>query len=99
MEAAVSCGRCTSPKSSRHGGCTMRRDTRPACRGTHSLVQVAAHALRGASPLLEQARPLLEQVAPFAHAVADTLDPHSAAAEDVGALRHRRPDGDGAPPG
>ena len=34
MEAAVSCGRCTSPKSSRHGGCTMRRDTRPACRGT-----------------------------------------------------------------
>ena len=27
-----------------------------------SLVQVAAHAIRGASPLLEQARPLLEQV-------------------------------------
>ena len=40
-----------------------------------SLVQVAAHAIRGASPLLEQVRPLLEQVAPFAHAVADTLDP------------------------
>ena len=51
-----------------------------------SLAQVAAHALRGASPLLEQARSLLEQVSPFTHAVADTLDPHSAAADDVGAL-------------
>ena len=27
----------------------------------NSLMQVAAHAIRGASPLLEQARPLLEQ--------------------------------------
>ena len=52
----------------------------------HSLVQVAAHALRGASPLLEQARPLLEQVSPFAHAIADTLDPRNAAAADVGLL-------------
>ncbi|MCK1281580.1 FAD-dependent oxidoreductase [Bradyrhizobium sp. 61] len=51
-----------------------------------SLAQVAAHALRGASPLLEQASSLLEQVSPFTHAVADTLDPHSAAADDVGAL-------------
>ena len=33
-----------------------------------SLMQVAAHAIRGASPLLEQARPLLEQVAPFVNA-------------------------------
>jgi geranylgeranyl pyrophosphate synthase/uncharacterized protein with NAD-binding domain and iron-sulfur cluster len=40
-----------------------------------SLVQVAAQALRGASPLLEQVRPLLEQVAPFGHAIADSLDP------------------------
>jgi len=51
-----------------------------------SLAQVAAHALRGASPLLEQASSLLEQVSPFTHAVADTLDSHSAAADDVGAL-------------
>ena len=51
-----------------------------------SLVQVAAHALRGASPLLEQARSLLEQVSPFAHAIADTLDPRSAAAGDVSLL-------------
>ena len=39
-----------------------------------SLVQVAAHAMRGASPLLERARPLLEHVAPFANAAADALD-------------------------
>ena len=45
----------------------------------NSLVQVAAHATRR-SPLLEQVRPLLEQVSPFGHAVADTLDPRSAAA-------------------
>ena len=31
----------------------------------NSLVQVAAQAIRGASPLLERARPLLEHVAPF----------------------------------
>ena len=42
--------------------------------------------MRGASPLLEQARPLLEQVAPFGYAIADTLDPRSAAAGDVGLL-------------
>ena len=39
-----------------------------------SLMQVAAHAMRGASPLLEQVRPLLEQVAPFVNAVAGALD-------------------------
>ena len=48
-----------------------------------SLAQVAAHALRGGSPLLEQARPLLELVSPFTHAVADTLDPR---ADDVSVL-------------
>jgi geranylgeranyl pyrophosphate synthase/uncharacterized protein with NAD-binding domain and iron-sulfur cluster len=48
-----------------------------------SLVQVAAHALRGCSPLLEQARPLLELVSPFTHAIADTLDPR---ADDVSVL-------------
>ena len=39
-----------------------------------SLMQVAAHALKGASPLLDQVRPLLEQVAPFVYPVADALD-------------------------
>ncbi len=39
-----------------------------------SLMQVAAHAIRGASPLLEQVRPLLEQVVPFVNPVADALD-------------------------
>src|SRR5262245_23135783 len=52
----------------------------------NSLIQVAAHAIRGASPLLEQARPLLEQVSPFGHAVADTLDPRSPRAGDVSVL-------------
>ena len=40
-----------------------------------SLMQVAAHALRSASPLLEQVRPLLEQIAPFVNPLADALDP------------------------
>jgi geranylgeranyl pyrophosphate synthase/uncharacterized protein with NAD-binding domain and iron-sulfur cluster len=48
-----------------------------------SLVQVAAHALRGGSPLLEQARPLLELVSPFTYAIADTLDPR---VDDVSVL-------------
>ena len=39
----------------------------------NSLVQVAAHAIRGASPLLERARPLLEQVAPFVKTLAEAL--------------------------
>jgi|KBSSwiStaDraftv2_1062776.scaffolds.fasta_scaffold36426_2 geranylgeranyl pyrophosphate synthase/uncharacterized protein with NAD-binding domain and iron-sulfur cluster len=52
-----------------------------------SLVQVAAHALRGASPLLEQARPLLEQVAPFVNPVADALDLSDSAMEDVSDVR------------
>jgi len=40
----------------------------------NSLMQVAAQAIRGASPLLNQVRPLLEQVAPFVIPVADALD-------------------------
>jgi geranylgeranyl pyrophosphate synthase/uncharacterized protein with NAD-binding domain and iron-sulfur cluster len=52
-----------------------------------SLMQVAAHAIRGASPLLEQARPLLEQVAPFVNPIADVLDPSDSAMEDVSELR------------
>jgi len=51
-----------------------------------SLMQVAAHAIRGASPLLEQARPLLEQVAPFVNPVADALDLSDGAMEDVSEL-------------
>jgi geranylgeranyl pyrophosphate synthase/uncharacterized protein with NAD-binding domain and iron-sulfur cluster len=39
-----------------------------------ALTQVAAHALRAASPVLEQVRPLLEQVAPFVNPLADALD-------------------------
>ena len=49
----------------------------------NSLVQVAAHAIRGASPLLEQTRPLLEHVAPFADAVASALDLSDRALPDV----------------
>ena len=39
-----------------------------------SLMQVATHAIRSASPLLEQARPLLEEVAPFVSRAADALE-------------------------
>jgi geranylgeranyl pyrophosphate synthase/uncharacterized protein with NAD-binding domain and iron-sulfur cluster len=40
----------------------------------NSLVQVAAHAIRGASPLLEGARPLLERMAPFVKSAASVLE-------------------------
>jgi geranylgeranyl pyrophosphate synthase len=40
----------------------------------NSLLQVAAHAIRGASPLLEAARPLLEQIAPFVKSAASVLE-------------------------
>jgi len=36
-----------------------------------SLMQVAAHAIRGASPLLDAIRPLLEAVTPFVNPLAD----------------------------
>jgi geranylgeranyl diphosphate synthase, type II len=49
----------------------------------NSLVQVAAHAIRGVSPLLERARPLLENVAPFANAAASALDTGDRALPDV----------------
>ncbi len=39
-----------------------------------SLLQVAAHALRGASPLLDAARPLVEALAPHVAPLADALD-------------------------
>jgi geranylgeranyl pyrophosphate synthase/uncharacterized protein with NAD-binding domain and iron-sulfur cluster len=40
----------------------------------NSLVQVAAHAIRGASPLLEGARPLFERIAPFVKSAAGVLE-------------------------
>jgi geranylgeranyl pyrophosphate synthase/uncharacterized protein with NAD-binding domain and iron-sulfur cluster len=52
-----------------------------------TLMQVAAHAIRNASPLLEQVRPLLERVAPFISRVADALEVIDAAVPDVSALR------------
>ena len=52
-----------------------------------SLTQVAAHALRGASPLLNQVRPLLEQVAPFVYPVANTLDQTDGIIEDLSTVR------------
>jgi len=47
-----------------------------------SLMQVAAHAIRRASPLLEEVRPLLEQVAPFVNPVADALGATDGIIED-----------------
>ena len=52
-----------------------------------SLMQVAAHALRGASPLLDQVRPLLEQVAPFVYSAADALDLADGVIEDPSTVR------------
>jgi geranylgeranyl pyrophosphate synthase/uncharacterized protein with NAD-binding domain and iron-sulfur cluster len=52
-----------------------------------SLMQVAAHAIRGASPLLDQVRPLLEQVAPFVNPVADALDLTDGILEDPNEVR------------
>jgi len=52
-----------------------------------SLMQVAAHALKGASPLLDQVRPLLEQVAPFVYPVADALDLADGVIEDPSTVR------------
>ena len=52
-----------------------------------SLLPVAAHALRAASPLLDQARPLLERIAPFASGAADALDLTDGALEDASEVR------------
>src|ERR1700733_14338068 len=48
-----------------------------------ALVQVAAHAIRGASPLLERARPLVAHVSPFVNAVASALEVSDRALPDV----------------
>ncbi|HTU55006.1 MAG TPA: polyprenyl synthetase family protein, partial [Acetobacteraceae bacterium] len=47
-----------------------------------SLMEVAAHAMRDASPLLEQAGPLIERAAPFVGPVADALDASEGGNED-----------------
>jgi geranylgeranyl pyrophosphate synthase len=52
-----------------------------------SLMQVAAHAIRNSSPLLEQARPLLEAVAPFVSPVADALDLSDGCIETINEVR------------
>jgi geranylgeranyl pyrophosphate synthase/uncharacterized protein with NAD-binding domain and iron-sulfur cluster len=52
-----------------------------------SLMQVAAHAVRDASPLLEQARPLLEQAAPFVSRIAEALELSDNATEGISKLR------------
>jgi len=52
-----------------------------------SLLQVAAAALRGASPLLEQVRPLLSAASPFATPLADLLDASDGALEDTQVVR------------
>jgi geranylgeranyl pyrophosphate synthase/uncharacterized protein with NAD-binding domain and iron-sulfur cluster len=59
-----------------------------------SIMQVAAHAIRDASPLLEQVRPLLEKVAPFVNAAADALDVSDGVMDDVSALRAADPTDD-----
>ena len=56
-----------------------------------SLLQVAAHALGGASPLLDQVGPLLELVEPFVTLVADVLDATDGSIEDTGEVRHVDP--------
>jgi geranylgeranyl pyrophosphate synthase/uncharacterized protein with NAD-binding domain and iron-sulfur cluster len=52
-----------------------------------SLMQVAAQAIRGASPLLDEARPLLELITPFVNPVADMLNLTDAAIEDTSEVR------------
>ncbi len=52
-----------------------------------ALLPVAAHAIRGASPLLDQVGPLLTQVAPFASVVSDALDQTDAVVKTLGEVR------------
>jgi geranylgeranyl pyrophosphate synthase/uncharacterized protein with NAD-binding domain and iron-sulfur cluster len=52
----------------------------------NSLVQVAAHSIRNASPLLERARPLLEHIAPFLSTAAGALELSDRGLPDVGEL-------------
>jgi geranylgeranyl pyrophosphate synthase/uncharacterized protein with NAD-binding domain and iron-sulfur cluster len=61
-----------------------------------SLMQVAAHAIRNASPLLEQTRPLLELATPFLLPVADALDATDGVIEDPEKVRVVDPTAAGA---
>jgi geranylgeranyl pyrophosphate synthase/uncharacterized protein with NAD-binding domain and iron-sulfur cluster len=54
-----------------------------------SLMQVAAKAIRGASPLLEQARPLLEEVTPFVSRAADAIEQSEGTVPGVTELSRR----------
>lgn len=56
-----------------------------------SLLPVAAHVIRGASPLLEQLGPLLEKIAPFASGVAEVLDRTDGMVEDAAEVRTADP--------
>ncbi len=58
------------------------------------LVQVAAHALRSASPILESARPLLERVGPYVGVVAGALEASGDAFSDARRTDGDRPDAD-----
>jgi uncharacterized protein with NAD-binding domain and iron-sulfur cluster len=40
-----------------------------------ALMQVAGHAIRAASPILDKVSPLLESIAPFVNPIAEALDP------------------------
>ena len=51
------------------------------------LMQVAAHAIRGASPLMEQVGPLLQLAAPFVTPIASALELSEAAVEEVSGVR------------
>jgi geranylgeranyl pyrophosphate synthase/uncharacterized protein with NAD-binding domain and iron-sulfur cluster len=57
----------------------------------NSLMQVAAHVIRGASPILDQARPALELVTPFLRPAADALDATDGVIEDPGEVRAEGP--------
>ncbi len=52
-----------------------------------TLTAIAAHAVRGASPLLDEVRPLLEAVSPFVSPIADALDLSDGIAEDAAEVR------------
>ncbi|MEO8623530.1 MAG: FAD-dependent oxidoreductase, partial [bacterium] len=56
-----------------------------------TLLQVAAHALTGASPLLDQAGPLVHHVAPFISVVADVLDLSDGSMESANEVRTTDP--------
>ncbi len=87
MARAVPCGRCTEPDAVAPWRLHDAARWKAGLPWDASLVQVAAHALRGASPVVDQVRPLLEHVAPFVTEVANGLDVSDGALEDVADVR------------